>query len=68
MAKRGPDGAGRYVFAGSAQPGAQTATFNVAAGSTVEVMFEGRSLSASGGRFSDSFADGNAVHIYRITG
>lgn len=67
MAKRGPDGAW-YVFAGSAQPGAQNVTFTVAAGSRVEVMFEGRTLPLSGGRFSDSLADGNAVHIYRITG
>jgi hypothetical protein len=67
MAKRGPDGAW-YVFAGSRQPGSQNATFTVAAGSSVEVMFEGRTVPVSGGHFTDSFADGNAVHVYRITG
>ena len=65
MAKRGPDGAW-YVFAASTA-GATTANFTVAAGSTVEVMFEGRSLPVTSGQFSDTFADGNTVHIYRIT-
>jgi hypothetical protein len=67
MAKLGPDGAW-YVFAGSRQPGSQTATFTIAAGSTVEVLYEGRTLPVTSGQFTDSFADGNAIHIYRITG
>jgi hypothetical protein len=66
MAKRGPDGSW-YVFAGSRQPGAQTATLTIAAGSTVEVLYEGRTRPLVNGQFTDSFADGNAVHIYRIT-
>ena len=66
MAKHGPDGAW-YVFAGSTNTGG-TATFTVAAGSTVEVLYEGRSLRVNGNQFSDSFANGNSVHIYRITG
>jgi hypothetical protein len=66
MAKRGPDGPW-YVFAGSRQPGSQTATFTIAAGSTVEVLYEGRTRPLVNGQFTDSFADGNAVHIYRIT-
>ncbi len=65
MAKKGPDGAW-YVFAGSTG-GATTATFTVAAGRSVEVLFEGRTVALSSGRFTDSFADGNAVHIYKIT-
>lgn len=66
MAKRGPDGAW-YVFAGARQHASQTATFNVAAGSSVEVMFEGRTRPISSGQFTDTFADGQAVHVYRIT-
>jgi hypothetical protein len=54
------------VFAGSTNAGG-TATFTVAAGSTVEVLYEGRSLSVNGNQFTDSFTNGNAVHIYRIT-
>jgi hypothetical protein len=56
------------VFAGSRQPGSQTVSFTVVAGSTVEVMYEGRTRPITSGQFTDSFADGNAVHIYRITG
>ena len=66
MAKHGPDGAW-YVFAGSTNSGG-TATFTVATGSTVEVLYESRSLSMNGNQFTDSFANGNAIHIYRITG
>lgn len=68
MAKRGPDGAW-YVFAGADTargPGGDV-TLRVAAGSKVEVLFEGRSLTVRDGRFEDAFADGNAVHIYRVT-
>jgi hypothetical protein len=67
MAKRGPDGAW-YVFAGSRQLGSQTASFTIASGSIVEVLYEGRTRPVMNGQFTDSFADGNAVHIYRITG
>ncbi len=67
MTKYGPDGA-FYVFAGSKQHASQTVTFTVAAGATVEVLFENRTLTITGGKFSDTFADGNAIHIYRITG
>ena len=68
MAKRGPDGAW-YVFAGAATAGTEggEVTFRVAAGSTVEVLYEDRALAVTDGRFVDAFADGNAVHIYRVT-
>jgi hypothetical protein len=68
MAKLGPDGAW-YVFAGAdttATPG-DDVTLSVAAGSVVDVLFENRSLTVTDGQFVDSFADGNAVHIYRVT-
>ncbi len=65
MAKRGPDETW-YVFAGSTG-GATTAIFTVAAGSTVEVLYEDRVRLVTTRQFTDSFADANAVHIYRIT-
>ena len=57
-----------YVFAGSRATRAQNAVFHVDCGgdATVSVLDEDRTLRLSGGTFEDSFADGNAVHIYRI--
>jgi hypothetical protein len=68
MAKAGADGAW-YVFAGADTAGdaGGDVTFGVAAGSRVEVLFEDRTLAVQDGEFVDSFADGNAVHIYRVT-
>jgi len=59
-----------YVFAASNEPGARGATFDVPCmgDATVTVLDEGRTIPLTGGRFSDSFADGNAVHAYRIDG
>jgi hypothetical protein len=68
MAKLGPDGAW-YVFAGAnttAKVGSDV-TFSVAAGSTVEVLNENRRLTATDRQFVDTFADGNAIHVYRVT-
>ena len=68
MAKLGPDGAW-YVFAGADTVGEKggDVTFSVAAGSKVEVLYEDRALAVTDGRFVDTFADGNAVHIYKVT-
>jgi hypothetical protein len=56
-----------YIFAGSKNNTSSTAVFNVSSGTTAEVVGENRSIPISAtGRFSDSFADGNAVHIYRV--
>ena len=55
-----------YIFAGSRENVASTATFSVASGQTATVVGEGRSIAITNGRFTDSFANGNAVHIYRI--
>ena len=68
MAKLGPDGAW-YVFAGADTTGTAggDVTLRVAAGSEVEVLFENRDLTVRDGQFVDAFADGNAVHIYRVT-
>ena len=35
---------------------------------TATVLGENRTIPVSAGSFTDSFADGNAVHIYRIDG
>ena len=66
MAKRGPDGAW-YVFAAAITHDGGDVGFRVAAGSTVEVVGEEREVTMRGTRFVDTFADGNAVHIYRVT-
>jgi hypothetical protein len=68
MAKLGPDGAW-YVFAGAttAGTGGGEVTFSVAAGSTVDVLYEDRELIVKDGQFLDAFAHGNSVHIYRVT-
>ena len=59
-----------YLFVGSKQPAAQTVTINLtcAPAASAEVDGEARSVPVTSGRFSDSFADGNAVHIYRLPG
>jgi hypothetical protein len=59
-----------YVLAGSNQRSAQTATFNApcVGDATVTVLNEGRTVPITKGTFSDRFADGNAVHIYRVDG
>jgi hypothetical protein len=68
MTKQGPDGAW-YVFAGDTRAGRgdQEVTFEIAAGSRVEVVEEDRTVPLAGGRFTDTFAGGDAVHIYRVT-
>ena len=58
------------MLAGNETNQARAATFDVpcVGDATVTVLDEGRTIPLIGGRFSDSFADGNAVHIYRIDG
>jgi hypothetical protein len=59
-----------YLFAQSIRPGATTATFTVpsAAGKTITVRGESRTLTADGsGVFSDSFAADYTVHLYEWT-
>jgi hypothetical protein len=57
-----------YIFAGNKDNSSKTGTFTLtgAAGTTATVIGENRTVSISGGSFSDTFADGNAIHIYRI--
>jgi hypothetical protein len=65
------DGHNFYVLAGSAaNGGAFQANFAIpcVGNATATVLGENRTIPVSGGSFTDSFADGNAVHIYRIDG
>ena len=57
-----------YVFAGSKENDASTPTFSLSGidSGTATVIGEDRAIPILNGRFSDSFADGNAIHIYRI--
>ena len=58
------------MIAGSAEMAASMGNFSLSCvgNATATVLGENRSLPVSAGSFSDSFADGNAVHIYRIDG
>ena len=59
-----------YVFAASAQNVASTGSFSIrcVGNATARVLGENRRIPVRRGSFADSFADGNAVHIYRIDG
>ena len=66
MTKR--HGGATYVFAVAMRAGATTAAFTVAGaaeGAAVEVLGEGRSLKAAGGKFEDRF-EPYGVHLYRM--
>jgi hypothetical protein len=56
-----------YVFAGSAgSPVEGRFSLPCVGDGKAEVVGEGRAVPIRDGRFSDHFADGNAIHIYRI--
>ena len=57
-----------YIFAAPGMAGAQNITFTLArtATTTATVIDESRTLTVTAGVFSDSFANENTVHIYRI--
>jgi hypothetical protein len=60
---------GRYfIFAGSKENAASRATFTLTGirKGTARVLGEHRNIPIVNGKFSDRFADGNAIHIYRI--
>jgi hypothetical protein len=56
------------VFAGNNDNAARTATITVAGqgNGTVTVLGENRTLQMTNGKFTDTFANGDAVHIYRL--
>jgi hypothetical protein len=57
-----------YVFAGSAENASSTGSFSIpcVGDAKATVVGENRTISIRRGSFTDSFADGNAIHIYRI--
>jgi hypothetical protein len=59
-----------YVFAGAAENTSSTGSFSIrcVGNATARVLGENRRIPIRRGSFTDSFADGNAVHIYRIDG
>lgn len=59
-----------YLLAGANTASGGTATFTLpcVGGASVTVLNENRTLPIANGAFSDRFADGNAVHLYRLDG
>jgi hypothetical protein len=57
-----------YVLVGATRNEPSDATINLSCGNadSVEVVDENRTLSITNRSFHDSFADGNAVHLYKI--
>jgi hypothetical protein len=64
------DGSSFYVFAGSRENVASlgTVTVDCIGDATATVLGENRTLPVTGGKITDNFADGNAIHVYRIDG
>lgn len=55
------------IFAGSKANASSNATFNLpVVNTTATVVGEGRTIPVNNGSFTDSFANGNTIHIYRI--
>jgi hypothetical protein len=55
------------IIAGSRENASSNASFQLPVGNTTAtVVGEGRTIPVTNGSFTDSFAGGNAVHIYRI--
>jgi hypothetical protein len=59
-----------YIFAGSAQNSASTGSFSIpcVGAARAKVVGENRTIPVRAGSFTDSFADGNTIHVYRIDG
>ncbi len=55
-----------YVFADSSDGNGHDATFAAPSGTVATVEGENRTIPITNGSFTDNFADGNAIHIYRI--
>jgi hypothetical protein len=61
-------GGNLYVFAAGRSAGNMNFSMPCVGNATATVIGESRTIPISSGSFTDSFADGNAVHIYRIDG
>ena len=59
-----------YILSGSATNASQTVEFSLACGAAESVMVvdENRTIRVTNQKFVDTFADGNAVHIYEVPG
>jgi hypothetical protein len=59
-----------FIFAASARNKSSTASFSMrcVGKATATVIGENRKIAMRRGTFTDAFADGNAVHIYRVDG
>lgn len=59
-----------YVFAGSTKNASQQIALSVKCSNatSASVLGENRAIPVKNGVFSDSFADGNAVHLYQFNG
>ncbi len=59
-----------YLMAAAKGEAKQAVTFSFACGSplTAEVLDENRSINISANSFTDTFADSNTVHIYKLNG
>ena len=59
-----------YVFAGSAENASSRATFGLRCigNAKATVLGESRRVPVKNGRWTDDYADGNTIHIYRIDG
>ena len=59
-----------YVVAANKDNAARAATIDMpcVGDATVTVVDENRTIPVVDGRFTDAFADGNAVHVYRVDG
>jgi hypothetical protein len=62
------DGANLYVFAAGRSSGSMGFSMPCVGNATATVVSESRTIPVVNGAFTDTFADGNAVHIYRIDG
>ena len=62
------DGITLYVFAAGRSNGSMDFSMPCVGNATPVLLGESRLISIADGEFSDTFADGNAVHIYRIDG
>ena len=61
-------GGSLYVFAADRSAGNMNFSMPCVGNATATVIGESRTIPVLSGSFTDSFADGNAVHIYRIDG
>jgi hypothetical protein len=60
------NGANLYMFAAGRNSGSMTFSMPCIGNATATVVNESRTIPVANGAFTDTFADGNAVHIYRI--